>query len=273
MVFNTTEREIENNFGRDIVKKVRLENELATELDSSFEKVGNDFENSFIQTNNAITTAETEREFDNIMSNHYDRTGNTFKKDLRRRLTRAQLLETMNTLDDRIDEKLDNFKSEKLKTQTRFVKETNRKEFLASVSRIKRNALEEGRQLSQQQLAREANEDFKMRAKARTATIANTETQIVAEEAKDIEASTLQQNNTELNDGTQINENNMKKIWNTVLDERTRLDHAFADGQRRDKSKPFDVGNSRMMKPGDTSLGAPPEQIINCRCSSNYSVE
>lgn len=32
------------------------------------------------------------------------------------------------------------------------------------------------------------------------------------------------------------------------------------------------VGDSRMMRPGDSSLGAGPEEIINCRCSVLYNL-
>ena len=33
----------------------------------------------------------------------------------------------------------------------------------------------------------------------------------------------------------------------------------------------FNVGNMQMMFPRDVSLGAGPEEIVNCRCSLRYS--
>jgi hypothetical protein len=50
--------------------------------------------------------------------------------------------------------------------------------------------------------------------------------------------------------------------WVAVLDNSTRDTHVQADGQRRGL-QPFDVGNSRLRFPGDTSLGAEVKEIIN----------
>lgn len=61
------------------------------------------------------------------------------------------------------------------------------------------------------------------------------------------------------------------KEWLAMLDERTRETHAMADGQKVDIDTPFIVGDSLMMFPTDTSLGATPQEIINCRCIMKYS--
>lgn len=54
--------------------------------------------------------------------------------------------------------------------------------------------------------------------------------------------------------------------WASMKDERVRIDHWQADGQTVPINEPFVVGGYRMMFPLDDSLGAPVEQIINCRC-------
>ena len=61
------------------------------------------------------------------------------------------------------------------------------------------------------------------------------------------------------------------KEWLAMLDEKTRETHAMADGQKVDIDTPFIVGDSLMMFPTDTSLGASPQEIINCRCIMKYS--
>lgn len=63
----------------------------------------------------------------------------------------------------------------------------------------------------------------------------------------------------------------MYKEWLAMLDEKTRETHAMADGQKVDIDTPFVVGDSLMMFPTDTSLGASPQEIINCRCIMKYS--
>lgn len=60
-----------------------------------------------------------------------------------------------------------------------------------------------------------------------------------------------------------------EKMWLATLDERTRRTHAHATGadlQRVPLSEPFKVGRAALMYPGDPS--GPPEEVINCRCST-----
>ena len=71
--------------------------------------------------------------------------------------------------------------------------------------------------------------------------------------------------------GTEEEIEAVKGIIRDFADEKTRETHALADGQKVDIDTPFIVGNSLMMFPTDTSLGAPPEEIINCRCIMRYS--
>jgi len=56
------------------------------------------------------------------------------------------------------------------------------------------------------------------------------------------------------------------KQWTIADYERARESHRNANMQIRPVNKPFNVGKSRLMYPGDTSLGAPAEEVIQCRC-------
>jgi hypothetical protein len=57
------------------------------------------------------------------------------------------------------------------------------------------------------------------------------------------------------------------KQWLATPGRRTRLAHQQANGQQQLLSEPFVVGGASLMYPGDRSLGAPPNAIINCRCT------
>jgi hypothetical protein len=61
---------------------------------------------------------------------------------------------------------------------------------------------------------------------------------------------------------------NLRKEWMAAEDDRTREDHADADGQIVGLNESFTVGGVEMMEPGDPS--APPEQTINCRCAMAF---
>lgn len=62
--------------------------------------------------------------------------------------------------------------------------------------------------------------------------------------------------------------------WDATGDAATRPDHAAMDGQERGPDDPFSTsGGALLMYPGDRSLGAPPEQTINCRCMEIVEVD
>ena len=62
------------------------------------------------------------------------------------------------------------------------------------------------------------------------------------------------------------------RSWISTSDNRTRPTHRAADGQRQPDGHPFQVGGFSLMMPGDSSLGAPPEETVNCRCGVIYEV-
>lgn len=55
------------------------------------------------------------------------------------------------------------------------------------------------------------------------------------------------------------------RIWISTSDDRTREEHADADGQVVGMHEPFMVGGDSLMYPGDPN--GTPDEIINCRCT------
>lgn len=60
------------------------------------------------------------------------------------------------------------------------------------------------------------------------------------------------------------------KTWLTRMDRRVRPTHRNALGQRVPEDKPFSVGTSLLMYPGDHSLGADSDELTRCRCWVHY---
>ena len=58
----------------------------------------------------------------------------------------------------------------------------------------------------------------------------------------------------------------MNRVWNAVLDNATRDDHADAHGQLADDDGMFIVGGHKVDRPGNFGIA---EQDINCRCTIN----
>lgn len=61
-----------------------------------------------------------------------------------------------------------------------------------------------------------------------------------------------------------------KKQWHTELDDKVRPTHQEMEGMTIPIDEPFVVGMSLMMMPHDISMGADPQEIVNCRCSLSY---
>lgn len=69
---------------------------------------------------------------------------------------------------------------------------------------------------------------------------------------------------------------NMNKFWIVappgVAKEERHVAIAGLNGQKRAMNEAFDVGGVQMMHPGDASLGAEADNIVNCHCSVGYEV-
>lgn len=61
-----------------------------------------------------------------------------------------------------------------------------------------------------------------------------------------------------------------KKQWITMRDNRVRHTHSEVDGKVKKITEPFVVGDSLLLCPGDTSLGAESKEIVSCRCTIKY---
>ena len=69
----------------------------------------------------------------------------------------------------------------------------------------------------------------------------------------------------------EVEQGDTTKKWDASGDARTRPTHASADGQERAFDKPFDVGRSELMYPGDPS--GPASETIQCRCTQLVSID
>lgn len=71
-----------------------------------------------------------------------------------------------------------------------------------------------------------------------------------------------------------IDPTDVTKEWDATGDARTREDHLLMEGQIRNILEPFTfVDGSMAQYPSDDSLGAPADQLIQCRCAVNYRID
>ena len=77
-------------------------------------------------------------------------------------------------------------------------------------------------------------------------------------------------------DAGRIEAQDVKLVWDsTGPDGRTRDSHLAMEGQTVPYGQPFvsPVTGGMMMFPGDTSLSAPPEEVIMCRCTMRLEID
>ena len=109
-------------------------------------------------------------------------------------------------------------------------------------------------------VANNAKSGFNSGSASRSRTAATTETQSSSETNKNIIAVTLL-TAANIFSGAQ-------KIWMTILDGRERASHNMANGQKVSIHQPYEVQGQQLMYPGDISLGATADNVVNCRCGS-----
>jgi hypothetical protein len=124
---------------------------------------------------------------------------------------------------------------------------------------IVRRAMNEGKAVSQADIDRIAGRYSDRLLNLRGETIARTET------IKALNAG-RQEGLDQLVDSGRLDADQIQRKWDATGDARTRPTHAGAEGQTVGKDEPFTVGGYQMMYPGDTSLGAPAGETVNCRC-------
>jgi hypothetical protein len=76
-----------------------------------------------------------------------------------------------------------------------------------------------------------------------------------------------------INEG-EVSAQNVTKIWDSAHDTRVRSTHRALSGSKVPMNGVFvSPSGARMRHPGDTSLGAPADEIIQCRCIARYKID
>ena len=265
---------------QQLAKKIRLEENVKPKLTSFFKDISKQIGPVMRATGRPPQLAIFRDELIELLSKHYDRVSKAFQGDVAPNLTKDLALhlelkqeEAERVIDDaqeEVDEALLALIALRAPRQADFILETTEKELNDATQRAVVEAAKNEETLTNAELSRKVTQDFNARTPGRVETISITETQTMAEDTKLTEAQTIANSGVFIAGVSAVLV--MRKIWNTILDERTRSSHVLADNQERNMVQPFLVQGQRLKVPGDTSLGATLDNVINCRCAAEFKI-
>jgi len=261
--YNDTDKKQKQAAARDLALKLSLEAGLLISLRGLFSELSSDYVKSVTATGFIPSVDNFRQQLDGTLQDHYINVASKFDQQMLDAIgTPEQLaivkqqLEQGNTIHAAI-------KAPKSAAQVSQTSLGNMHEALQSTAI---EAALQGEMLTNKQLADRSQLKVDQSFDARSPIIATTETNNAAEQAKQHEVNTI------VKTGAVAAVVLAKKQWSAILDERTRLWHAEADGQIKDFNEPYIVNGELLMYPSDDSFGASPNNIINCRCSSTIIV-
>jgi hypothetical protein len=267
-----------NEATADLKEKIRLEIKFKKEINTFFKKVLSYFSESILNNVPFNIPAKFNEELEKILLNQYVIVQNSFGSEIREDL--PQEIQSSFLEDDLINDSFQSFNIERSKNIANEINETTQAQakeslFLARTfdttteEEVDGKIVEKKNLLVGFELLLVAQNIFSRKILDRIPAIVTTETEVSAETAKLTEVEVLSTQTSSILAGTPI-ESTVDKTWVSQGDSLVRETHLRADGQTVPSNKPFSVGDSLLMVPGDTSLGASLNEIINCRCAAQY---
>lgn len=225
----------------------RYERRLRSEIAKTFRQVADEYEKRG-ELAIPLAVREHSQNISNALAADYRATALFFgERVLGEAKSRGLTLVTKDALDPKVllARAVEGFVSEWLASKITRINTTTEDQ----IRTIIRNGMEEG--FGVDKIAKEIRAYAPTIARTRASIIARTETHAAA--------------NFGAQEAAQLTGLELRREWVSVEDDRTRPDHADANGQVVGMNEPFEVEGEQLMYPGDPSGSA--GNIINCRCA------
>lgn len=255
---------------RDLMWKLELERRLRKQLGRINSKIIARIIDVFATSGQTADVSFVKQELEQVLKAHYDTTGQRFSKQITEQLP-ADIAATAQETST-IQQALGTYYVAHAAAQSRIIDDTNQRNANDAATAARESTDKDGKPMQRRDAARVAGIEAARKLRAREQSIATTETQHAAEVAKATEAEVLSKRRPSIL-AAEAAVASVPKEWVTVGDERVRDAHVAADSQVRDLASPFEVGGQLLRYPGDMSLGATAENVMNCRCSSVYDAQ
>lgn len=245
--------EIRKQIEEDFRDKLLLEKKLKKKLRVFNNKIADKLRVATL-TRTVPRAAFFQDELQGILKSHYKAVSREFRGRTFSRLSDGDITLT-ERVKEKLDKEIDRFIVKRSVEQAKIILATTRKNIESA-----RVATLGAKDLVERSI--EASNILSGKLNSREARTASLETQAMAEASKNAEA------------GAFIDQNPSKQVlkeWVTSGDERVRPAHVDADSQLQHTKDFYIVKGENLLFPGDTSFGATPGNVINCRCASVFS--
>lgn len=250
--------------------KLKQENKLKNNLRPHFDQVSNQVKKSYSNIGKLPSFEAHRKAVKTIINDHYIDTATQTSTTLRDNFKPVKDDEKLQAL---IDTQIESDADDRSDFAADSIAETTENNFKDYIKEAVSAAAVLGIVLSKEDIADNISDKFDDTTDGRLDLISQMETGVAADDGKTDEMDALEDTEAEFEDGTTIEDYKRKKTWVAVMDDRTRPEHAEADGQEVDYDEPFIVGGEELMEPRDDSLGASDWNIYGCRCQSVESLE
>jgi len=272
MAYNTTDKDKQLAAAKDTAAKIKRERILmAALLAGYFLPIAREFERMYRDTRGTPNMLKHELKLNEILNKNYTATSNKFINQVRKALgepVNATEINNQIVATQKVTQLRD------IHLSRTSIANTTKDTLNNALQEIIVSAAAAGIPLTNKDVAKQTKDKFITDSKGRLPTIGITQTQQAAENAKHVEMDALVRNNAVfVKAGIDLAKDKIEKTWVPILDSRTRAAHAAADLQTVDFNGVYTVGGQQLRFPGDTSLGATPNNTINCRCSSVKSIK
>jgi hypothetical protein len=282
--------------------KLKQETKLKSALEPHFKQVGNQVKKAYANTGKLPSFDAHRKAVKTIINDHYIDTATKTSTNLRDNFKPVPnddklqaLIDTQieNDADDRSDFAADSIANTTKDNFKRYIKNatveralkdnssSNEKNLFTQIetkkSKETSKIIDKIEDVDVEDLDEDIGEDilrmFYEELEDRLDLISQMETSAAANDGIVDEMDALEDTEAEFEDGTTIDDYKGRKTWVAIMDDRTRPEHAEADGQEVDYAEPFEVGGEELMQPGDDSLGASDWNLMGCRCEAVISLE
>lgn len=266
---------------RELDFKLRLEQTFRNELSRWFNGIVTNFRTVYAVSGRFVNARTATPQLESLLENHYRRTQTLFRGEVELKSV-GQILSKQTAGEDTDLEELIllallAWRTDNAPQQARLITGTNELQIQRAVEVARQDFAQQGVDPDNRMLAAAAAAVLRGFFRARIDRISVSETLAAAESTKLTEAQALAGTVPTAAQGLPgavpaMPRRQAFKTWRDQRDTAVRDTHRIVNGTTVPIDQPFQVGSSRLLFPGDTSLNPQIREIINCRCYLTYGV-